>query len=142
MDAPYLNERAAKIAAAHLVEIGNEVVAGRHLLIDAYEVSNRRMLLDPVFIEKRLRMAAEVSGATVLAVNLHPFDDGGIAGVLILAESHISIHTWPELGYAALDIFMCGKADPNRARKVIDEACEGILDVEEVLRGKHLGRYL
>ena len=55
--------------------------------------------------------------------HFHPFGPGlGVTGVVLLAESHISIHTWPEQGYAAIDIFMCGAAEPQRALDVLREA--------------------
>jgi S-adenosylmethionine decarboxylase len=67
-------------------------------------------------IEDTLRTAAGVCGATVLGVQLHSFGKhAGVTGVAMLAESHISIHTWPELDYIALDIFMCGNSNPHLA---------------------------
>ena len=73
-------------------------------------------------VEAMLRDAAEAAGATVLNVRLHHFGPGqGVTGVAILAESHISIHTWPEKDYAAVDIFMCGNCDPANAEKHIIE---------------------
>lgn len=60
--------------------------------------------------------AATESGATVLKVDTHNFGEGyGVTGVVLLAESHISIHTWPEYGYAAIDVFVCGRANPEVA---------------------------
>jgi len=89
------------------------VPPGQHLLIDFW---GARHLTDLSRIEKALREAAEACGATILKLMLHGFGEGsGITGVAILAESHISIHTWPELDYAALDIFMCGACDPQKA---------------------------
>ena len=92
---------------------------GLHLLIDFWgcDVPD-----DPAEIETALREAAIACGATVLAVNLHRFGEGGgITGVALLAESHISIHTWPETGYVALDIFMCGRCDPHSAVPVLEK---------------------
>ncbi|KJZ18682.1 hypothetical protein TW80_14425 [Loktanella sp. S4079] len=67
-----------------------------------------------------LRAAAEAANATVLDVKLHDFGErAGFTGVALLAESHISIHTWPEFGYAAIDIFMCGDADLESCLKVL-----------------------
>ena len=67
-----------------------------------------------------LETASQVAGATLLKIFLHEFpSSGGITGVAVLAESHMSIHTWPEKGYAAIDIFMCGHADPTRALDVL-----------------------
>ena len=68
---------------------------------------------DPELIDRALRDAAEAAGATILHSHFHHFSpDGGVSGVLVLAESHISIHTWPERDFAAIDIFMCGACDP------------------------------
>ncbi len=96
------------------------VAPGLHLLIDLWECSN---LQDMEFIEATMRKAAGICGATVLGVNLHSFgENAGITGVAILAESHISIHTWPETGYVAIDVFMCGSCDPRRAVPVFETA--------------------
>ncbi|MBF0130590.1 MAG: adenosylmethionine decarboxylase [Alphaproteobacteria bacterium] len=94
--------------------------AGVHLLIDLWGASR---LDDLGVVEKALKEAADVAGATLLHTHLHHFSpNGGISGVLVLAESHISIHTWPERGYAALDIFMCGDCDPHKAIPVLRAA--------------------
>lgn len=86
---------------------------GLHLLIDFWGASH---LQDIELIEQTIRQAAAVCGATVLDVKLHSFgENSGVTGVAILAESHISIHTWPETGYVAIDVFMCGKCNPNQA---------------------------
>lgn len=80
--------------------------AGTHLLLDFWGAQN---LTDPRFIDRVLREAATKAGATILHSHMHhfsPFD--GVTGVVVLSESHITIHTWPERDYAALDIFMCG----------------------------------
>lgn len=91
---------------------------GLHLLVDFWEC---RGLRDAEGIERVLRAAAAACGATVLGVMLHNFGEGGgITGVALLAESHISIHTWPETGYAALDVFMCGRCDPRAALPVLE----------------------
>lgn len=93
------------------------VAPGMHLLIDFYDAEN---LQDSTAIEQALREAAAACGATVLQVMLHHFGEGaGVTGVALLAESHISIHTWPETGFAAIDIFLCGKGDPNNALPVL-----------------------
>ena len=65
----------------------------------------------------------EVAGATLLHLHLHHFTpNGGVSGVAVLSESHISIHSWPEADYAALDIFMCGAARPHLAVDVLRDA--------------------
>jgi S-adenosylmethionine decarboxylase len=94
--------------------------AGTHLLIDLCGASN---LDDLEAVEAALRGSALAAGATILNVDLHHFEpNGGISGVVVLAESHISIHTWPEREFAALDIFMCGDCNPYRAMPVLKEA--------------------
>lgn len=93
------------------------VAPGLHLLVDFWDAEH---LQDKTFIEEAMREAAGTCGATVLSVMLHEFGEGaGITGVAILAESHISIHTWPEINYIALDIFMCGNCDPNNAVPIL-----------------------
>jgi S-adenosylmethionine decarboxylase len=92
---------------------------GTHLLADLHGV-DAELLQDGSALESLLRRAAEVAGARVLYSHFHSFGAGdGVTGVVLLAESHISIHTWPESGLAAADIFMCGLADPGRALKVL-----------------------
>ena len=91
---------------------------GQHLLIDYYGANN---LSDVEKTQQILVNVAEACGATVLNINLHQFgENGGVTGVALLAESHISIHTWPELAYAALDIFMCGECQPKLALKPLE----------------------
>lgn len=90
---------------------------GLHLLIDFWEVEN---LQNIKVIERAMYDAAMACGATVLEVKLHSFgESGGITGVAILAESHITIHTWPELSYVALDIFVCGSCNPHLALPIL-----------------------
>jgi S-adenosylmethionine decarboxylase len=84
--------------------------AGVHLIIDLYEAEG---LADIDRIEEALRKCVAAAGATLLHIHLHHFEpNGGVSGVAVLAESHISIHSWPEANYAALDVFMCGEAKP------------------------------
>lgn len=71
-------------------------------------------------MERTLRECAEKSGATLLHIHLHRFEPaGGISGVAVLAESHISVHTWPERDFAAFDIFMCGDTRPEEGLEVL-----------------------
>jgi S-adenosylmethionine decarboxylase len=94
----------------YFVEKDGVKFAGTHLLIDLWGASN---LCDPDHIDRALREAAEAAGATILHGHFHHFSpNGGVSGVLVLAESHISIHTWPERDFAAIDIFMCGACNP------------------------------
>jgi S-adenosylmethionine decarboxylase len=109
--------------------------AGTHLLIDCWQATNLDKL---AHIENTLREAVKVTGATLLHLHLHHFTpNGGVSGVAVLAESHISIHTWPERDYAALDIFMCGDTQPEKAIKVFEQAFDtNDIRVTEHLRGK------
>jgi S-adenosylmethionine decarboxylase len=92
---------------------------GNHILADLYGV-DASVLRDSPALERLLRHAAVDAGAHVLSSHFHAFGDGnGITGIVLLAESHISIHTWPELGLAAVDIFMCGASNTNRALEVL-----------------------
>ncbi|MEM6638919.1 MAG: adenosylmethionine decarboxylase [Pseudomonadota bacterium] len=113
----------------------NEPNQGRHLLLDLHEASG---LADMERIEQALRDAAAVIGATLLDIKLHKFTGaGGITGVATLAESHISIHTWPERAFAAIDIFVCGDLDPADAVGVLDAAFRPGQRVIKILgRGK------
>ena len=111
--------------------------AGRHFLLDCWNASN---LDDLETIEQAIRQAVEVNGATLLHIHLHHFTpNAGVSGVAVLAESHISIHTWPERDYAALDIFMCGETQPEKAIDIFKTAfCTDTINVSEHLRGRLL----
>ena len=100
----------ADAAKDYFVERDGVKFAGMHLLVDLWGARN---LCDPATIDAALREAAEAAGATILHGHFHHFSpNGGVSGVLVLAESHISIHTWPERDFAAIDIFMCGACNP------------------------------
>lgn len=93
---------------------------GLQLLLDLYGATHLDAAPE---LEGVLRRAAERAGATVIASHFKHFGgEGGVTGVVLLAESHISIHTWPEIGFAAVDIFMCGAARPDLARQEIEAA--------------------
>ena len=101
----------------YFVERDGTCFAGTHVLLDLWDAQN---LTQSAVVEAALRAAAEAAGATVLHVHVHHFGPSpGISGVAVLAESHISIHTWPERGFAALDVFMCGGCDPLRCVPVL-----------------------
>jgi S-adenosylmethionine decarboxylase len=108
--------------------------AGVHLIVDVHGASG---LDDIDLIEKTLRRCVDAAQATLLHIHLHHFQPNGVSGVAVLAESHISIHTWPEAGYAALDVFMCGNANPDACIPILREAFKASrVDVDEILRGK------
>ena len=101
----------------YFVEKDGVKFAGTHLLLDLWGAHN---LTDPAAIDRALRDAAEAANATILHSHFHHFGpDGGVSGVLVLAESHISIHTWPERDFAAVDVFMCGACDPRLSIPVL-----------------------
>jgi S-adenosylmethionine decarboxylase len=108
--------------------------AGAHLIVDLH---GGKRLDDIEHIEATLRRCVDAARATLLHIHLHHFQPSGVSGVAVLAESHISIHTWPELGYAALDVFMCGSADPDKCIPVLREAFSAKrVGVNELLRGQ------
>jgi S-adenosylmethionine decarboxylase len=125
----------ACVQADHFIERNGIVCAGAHLIIDLYEAER---LDDIDHISATLVECVEAAGATLLHMHLHPFEpNGGISGVAVLAESHISIHSWPERRYAALDVFMCGDAQPELCVEVLRRAFKPKrIAVEELLRGK------
>ncbi|MGZ3159677.1 MAG: adenosylmethionine decarboxylase [Burkholderiaceae bacterium] len=98
--------------------------AGLHVLADFYGVNSEKLTVVDT-IDRLLRHGAEIVGATILHSHFHTFGEGqGVTGVVLLAESHISIHTWPEFNFAAADIFMCGNSEPQRALDVIQAALQ------------------
>lgn len=95
---------------------------GRHLLLELYE-ADPHLLDDPAAIEAAMLGAAAAAGATVREANFHAFAPQGVSGVVIIEESHLTIHTWPEWGYAAIDLFTCGPAtDPQAAAHYLQQA--------------------
>lgn len=111
-----------------------QTYAGTHLIIDLWGCEQ----LDNIpFIEKTMREAVDIASATLLHIHLHHFTpNSGVSGIAVLAESHISIHTWPERGYAAMDIFMCGETQPEKAVALLKKAFKPTrVDVSTHLRG-------
>jgi len=119
----------------HFVVRNGVRCAGAHLIVDLYEADH---LDDIDHIEATLRRCVTAAGATLLHLHLHHFEpNGGVSGVAVLAESHISIHSWPEASYAAIDIFMCGNANPDACVPVLREAFAAKrVGVSELLRGQ------
>jgi S-adenosylmethionine decarboxylase len=94
---------------------------GKHCILELYDCDRSR-LDDQVFLRDAITTAAERAGATLLQLITHRFEPQGVTGLALLAESHISIHTWPESGYAAVDVFTCGDHTmPERACQVLSE---------------------
>ncbi|MFK7945411.1 MAG: adenosylmethionine decarboxylase [Paracoccaceae bacterium] len=117
----------------HFVRDGGEVFAGTHLII---EVVDGVGLDDEVRIQQAFRDCVDACGATLLHIHTHKFSPQGVSGVAVLAESHISVHTWPEIGYGAFDVFMCGDAQPHAAIGVLAAAFQTKdIRVKELRRG-------
>jgi len=85
---------------------------GKHFLLNLYGCSSV-LLNDEQFLIDLMENAAIASGASVLKTVSHKFDPQGVTAICLLSESHISIHTWPEEGKAALDVYTCGSANPK-----------------------------
>ena len=111
-------------------------VLGKHLLLELKEC-NPQLLNDLDHIRNSLLRAAEDLGAHVVGESFHQFSPQGVTGILSIAESHISIHTWPEYGYAAADIFTCGSSfQPLEAAQILIEQFESTdQDITEIPRG-------
>jgi len=122
----------------YFIERDGVKCAGTHLIIDLF---GAKRLDDLRHVSDTLKRCVEVSGATLLHIHLHHFTpNGGVSGVAVLAESHISIHSWPEAGYAALDVFMCGGTNPRATIAVLKQAFEPDRTmVKEHLRAKSIG---
>ena len=111
----------------------------RHVLAEFYGCPYH-LLNDSKFIEQSMCKAALDAGAEVREVAFHKFSPQGVSGVVIISESHLSIHTWPELGYAAVDVFTCGtNVDPWDACKLLEQSLEAD-DVKgmEITRGTNI----
>lgn len=107
---------------------------GRHVIADLHDVS-AELLCSIDFWKEILIDGAKKSGATVLSDHFHHFGEGyGLTGVIVLAESHISIHTWPEKNYAAIDVFMCGTCDPEVAVDHITSRLNSIVKKDLIYR--------
>src|ERR1700719_3389928 len=124
----------AKPPSDHFVVRNGVQCAGVHLIVDLY---GAQRLDDRDHIETTLRRCVDAAGATLLHIHLHHFHPNGVSGVAGLAQSHISIHTWPDIGYAALDVFMCGKAEPDACIPILRSAFKARrVAVNELLRGR------
>ena len=118
----------------HFVRRGDKVFAGTHLIIEVEQGSG---LDDEARIQQAFRDCVTACGATLLHIHTHKFTPQGVSGVAVLAESHISVHTWPEIGYGAFDVFMCGDAEPWRAVDVLKQAFDtDQVQIKELLRGE------
>ncbi|MCD6362890.1 MAG: S-adenosylmethionine decarboxylase proenzyme [Synergistetes bacterium] len=110
---------------------------GRHVLVEAYEC-NPEVLDNLQFLQEAMVEAATRTGAEVVDVVFRKFQPYGVSGVVVISESHLAIHTWPEYGYAAIDLFTCGDtADPWKAFDYLTEVLESKkVTTLEVQRGQ------
>lgn len=123
---------------AHFSLENGKIVAGRHMIVDLMGASG---LDDEAKVRRALSSAATACGATLLHLHTHRFSPQGITGVALLAESHITVHTWPEIGYAAFDIFLCGASRPEPALPIFSRVFEtDDIQVRLLTRGENLCR--
>ena len=109
---------------------------GTHLLLDLEDCSP--VLLDDVdHVRQALMCAASEAGATIVGETFHRFQPVGVTGILAIAESHMGVHTWPEYGFAAVDIFTCGEGfNPHKAAELLIDRFEcANPTLKEVQRG-------
>lgn len=108
---------------------------GRHLIAEYYDCDSG-VLDDVERVRTAMLDAAHAVGATVIGETFHAFEPHGVSGTVVIAESHLSIHTWPENGYVAVDIYTCGGLDPRRGFTLLAERLQAASSrVQEILRG-------
>jgi len=99
-------------------------VLGIHVMVELKEC-NPGLLDDLAYIREAMTQAADAAGATIIGESFHQFNPQGVTGILAISESHLCIHTWPEYGYAAADIFTCGETfDPSKAAQILIDKLE------------------
>jgi S-adenosylmethionine decarboxylase proenzyme len=117
-----------------------EQALGRHLILEIWD-ADPHLLDDAHALEQLLLQAARAANATVIQSVFHHFSPYGVSGVVVIAESHLTIHTWPEYRYAAIDIFTCGpKMDLEAAVEVIAAGLGGRMVQLEISRGQGVRR--
>lgn len=110
---------------------------GIHIILECDDV-NTYLLMNSDKLQSILEEASIASGATILSSHFHHFGGKyGVTGLVMLAESHISIHTWPEVNYAAIDLFMCGSCDPQIGADYIMNAFGGSSKIIRLDRKSH-----
>ncbi len=134
---PSHNSTAEDHAVDHFVVRNGVEFAGTHIIIDLW---GAKPLNDLELMEATLRKAVDAAGATLLHIHLHHFTpNSGISGVAVLAESHISVHTWPERDFAAFDVFMCGDTEPEATIPIFRDAFHPEkVSISEYLRGVNI----
>lgn len=111
-------------------------ILGKHLIAE-FTNCDIAILDDMEQLEKFMKDSVRISGATIVKSSFHRYNPQGVSGVIVIAESHISIHTWPEYGYAAVDFFTCGESvDPYKAYEYMKEKLNSsVAHVAEIKRG-------
>ena len=114
-----LRKKSNKVTTDHFIIDKSIMYAGKHIILDLWNpLFNNR--IDS--IKSIIKKAVKISRATIVHMHMHRFGkEQGISGMVVLAESHISLHTWPERGYIAFDIFMCGDTNPELAANYLIE---------------------
>jgi S-adenosylmethionine decarboxylase len=109
---------------------------GRHLLVEFYNC-NSEVIDDESLVERHMNEAAIKAQATVVQSTFHKFAPQGVSGVVVIAESHLAIHTWPESGYVAVDLFTCGETvNPWVAFEYLKDKFEATKhETQEMVRG-------
>lgn len=113
---------------------------GRHLVSDMW---NCQKLVDDVErLEKIMLNACHVANATILGVSSHKFEPQGVTVMVLLAESHISLHSWPEYDYVAIDVFTCGQnMDPQGAIDYLEDRLQpSKIETRKIIRGENYGK--
>lgn len=106
------------ITVTSMPSIVKRSATGLHLIGDLYGCScDERLMLDAGFLETLCKQQVTAAGLTIVGSLFYSFGEGGgVTGVVVLAESHLSIHTWPESGYVTLDVYVCNYSSDNRPK--------------------------
>lgn len=111
---------------------------GKHVILELYDCP-APLLSDPELAETFMSNAAEAMQATIVLRTFHHFAPMGVSGVVVIQESHLTIHTWPEHGYAAIDIFTCGDIQLEKGIQYLEKQFQaGKKEVKFLERGKFL----
>ena len=114
----------------------NDEALGIHILVEYYDC-NKEILKNTDTIEKSMLTAARTSNATIVESVFHKFNPWGVSGAVIIAESHLTIHTWPEHNYAPVDLFTCGDIDYEAGLNTLKNLLESKhYEVKKILRGE------
>ncbi len=129
---PFIQEKYGHASIAGYTDMSS---SGRHIVVDYWDCDTD-LLNDEEKLILLLSQAAEAAEVKIVSTHSHRFEPDGVTAIAILAESHISIHTWPKLGYAGVDIYTCGKGDPLNAKEILAEALSaGRIELVELTRG-------